>query len=418
MSLSAKAAGAVVRLLVVVLLFALPSAALAAGYIITAPLKGKCRPDLPSCTPFYQWMTPVIAGDYVVFTTRNGPPDAVWSYRISTKKLRKLAGIGTKVPGGKGNFTAISDLGSDYQTTIGGTVAAFFGRDENNTLGLYTVSVQGGEITRIVTTKTNVPGTTEKFTNLSRASTNGETIAFWGMRASNISGIYKASVDGTNRKRVIDSTQPLDARGASGPQPDYFNIFSRPTIGKTYVQFQAGGLFDPSTGANAIFRARNGSFIDIADNRTLLLGGTPGQHVRIGADSAAVGGNAIAFSADEPNTGFSGVFIARTEGDYGEPFVTTKDNAPNGRKFVQFMGFGYDKTGLVVTAVYKIAGGGTNQGIFCVSVAGNPPVQVAVNGDKYYLPEVGDRSTTDRGYVVFKDGGNFAETFYLAKPNP
>jgi len=414
MSLLAKVTGVLAQLLLTIAMFALPSAAMAAGYTIIAPLKGKTRPDLPPGTPFYLWTTPSISGDYVVFTSRNGPPDGVWSYHIPTKKLRKLAGLDTKVPGGKGKFKTISDPGNDFLTTVGGSTVVFFGRDQDNVLGIYAVPVEGGEIARIVSTNMNVPGTTEKFNDLRTAATNGTTVVFWGNRPSNVSGIYQAPISGTSRKKVIDGKQPLDARTLNGPSVDYYGLYTRPTIGKTYIQFSAGGLFDPVTGPNALFRANNG-FNDIADNMTKLEGGTAKQHVRISGSSAAVGSSAMAFIADEPNTGYIGLFKIKNLNN-AEVFVSTKTDVPGKpRKFAQFYGFGYDTSGLAFTATYKTTTG-VNQSVWFVAAPGDKPVHIA-SSDDYYLPIVGDRSVSN-GRIVFSEATNYAETFYLATPKP
>jgi hypothetical protein len=392
---------------------AAPAAAWSAGYKIVGPLKGKNRPDLPCCTPFYLLGTPAISGDYVVFTSRNGPGDGIWSYNLKTKKLRKLAGLKTKVPGGKGKFTEFGYAGGDHPTTVGGDVAAFFGRDADNRLGLYTVPVGGGAITPIATTKTKAPGLSETFGDLRHASLNGRTITFWGS-AGGITGVYKASVLGNGLAKVIDATTGLTARTPQGPAPDYFHIFSIPKMGKETIVFYANGVFDPSTGANALFRA-SGGFADIADNMTPLEGGTKDEHVRIGQTSAAVGSSAIAFRADEPVTGYLGVFKVRSLNS-ADAFATTKDTAPGvGRKFFSFLGFGYDASGLAFTATYKKGDGNLVQDVYFTAAPGKPVVRVAA-GANYYLPQAGDRSVS-RGRIVFSENTAYAETFYVATPN-
>jgi hypothetical protein len=406
-----RARPALALLGLLIALFAAP-AAWAGGYTIAAPLKGMNRPDLPCCTPIYLLGPPVLSGDYVVFTSRNGPPDGIWSWRISKKKLKKLAGFETKAPGGSGDFTAFGYAGSELPTTIGGSVVAFYARDAKNAIGLYTVSVNGGAIIRIASTKTVAPGLGEKFTDIRYASTNGKTIAFWANVQSNVPGIYQAAVDGADLTSVIDGTEPLDARTPSGPAEDYFDIFTRPAVGKAYVQFYAQGLFDPVTGPNAIFRGKGG-FTDVADNMTALEGGGDEQHVRIGLFSASTGSGAVAFAADEPNTGYAGLFKVKNM-DSAPVFVSTEHMVPGKSvPFATFLGFGYDESGLAFTATYVEDEQGV-QSVFFVDKPGGTPARVA-NGKKYYLPAVGDRSISG-GRIVFWENSNGADTFYLATP--
>jgi len=384
----------------------------AASYKVTAPLKGMNRPDLPCCTPIYLLGPPVISGDYVVFTSRNGPADGIWSWRISKGKLKKLAGFETKAPGGSGNFTAFGANGSEFPTTIGGGTAVFYARDAKNAIGLYSVSVNGGTITRIASTKTAAPELGEKFNDIRGASTNGKTVAFWGNVPEGVAGIYQAGIDGKDLTKVINDLEPLDARSPNGPVEDYFGIFSQPKVGKAYVQFYTNGLFDPVSGPNAIFRAKGG-FTDIADNMTTLQGGGDEEHVRIGLFSASTGSGAVAFAADEPNTGYAGLFKVKNM-DSALMFVSTDTTVPGKSvPFATFLGFGYDESGLAFTATY-VEDEQAVQSVYVIDKPGGTPVRVA-NGDKYYLPAVGDRSISG-GRIVFWETSNGADTFYLATP--
>lgn len=389
-----------------------PGLAVASDFTIVAPLKGKTRPDLPCCVPFYLMGTPNISGDYVVFTSRNGPADGIWSYRISTGKLKRLASLKTKVPGGSGKFTAFGNAGSDWPTTVGGSIVAFFGRDQNNTLGIYTVPVQGGTVTPVATTNDVVPGGTDKFTDLGFASLNGKTIAFHGSSVNTGWGIYRAKVNGAAPVKVIDGNEKLTARTPSGPLPNYLEFHTRPIMGKSSLRFFTSGLFDPSTGANALFRA-GGGFTDISDNMTALPGGDKDQHVRIGTTSAAVGSDDVAFLADQPNTGFAGLFKVKDLA-MASAFVTNDDLPPGGSEpYNTFLSFGYDDTGLAFTALAG-AGGRNVQSVY-FKRPGKPVVRIAKDGGRYYLPTAGDRSVSN-GRIVFYDGSNYADTFYLATP--
>jgi hypothetical protein len=392
-------------------------AAQAIDFKTIAPLKGLCRADIMDpCTPYNLFGPPVISGDFVVWTNRAGPADGIWSYQISNKKIRKLVGFETKVPGGAGKFTSFGNPGSDFPTTIGGETAAFFGRDQDNVLGVYAVSVRGGKVSRIADTRMAVPGGDGRlFTDLRFASTNGKVVAFYGLGANNATGIFRAKVDGSALRAVIDSTDTqLDARTPSGPSPDYFGLFTRPNVGKRFVNFYAGGLFDPVSGPNATFRA-DGGFIDIVDNLTKLQGGTTGAHVRTGVISADEQSDDIAVAADQPSTGYAGIFKAENL-DKALAFVTTKSKVPGETvNMYGFFGFGLDPSGLAFTANYLPPDGGSPTAVFFVDKPGGKILTVAKNGPSYYLPYLGDRSISN-GVIAFTEGYNGVDTFYLATP--
>ncbi|RXF75456.1 hypothetical protein [Hansschlegelia zhihuaiae] len=398
----------------VLALACLAGAAEAANYKIIAPLKGKSRPDLPCCVGYNLFGPPSISGDFVVFTSRSGPADGIWSYQISTKKIRKLAGTETKIPGGKGKFTEFGFSTSAFPTTVGGETVAFYGWDKDRVFGLYTVGVRGGAVSLIASTRTRMPGGGSRiFKDLRHASTNGEIIAFYGLSPDNATGIFKAKVDGTGLKTVIDATDTLlDARTPNGPADDYFGLYSQPSVGKSDVTFYAGGLFDPVSGPNAVFREKG--FADLSDNMTKLEGGGKAKHTRIFSASAAVGSSEIAIAADNPGTALYGLFKVK-DLDFAAAYATTKTKIPGGSSlFFNFLGYGLDASGLAFTASYDQAGQ-LQQDVFFVDKPGGTIRRVARGAD-YYLPYVGDRSIS-QGRIVFTEGTNFADTFFLATPN-
>jgi len=385
----------------------------ASAYKIYAPLRGMSRPDLPCCLPIYVAGPPVISGKWIAFTSRNGPGDGIWSYDIERKKLKKLVGTETAVPGGSGNFSAFG-IGDTAAISIGGSTIAFFGWDAANSPGIYTVAASGGPVSRIADRSTRMPkGGGATFFQLADVTVNTTTVAFWGASVEGLTGVYQAAPDGTGLKKVIDGNQTLPARTPGGTDPDYFTQFGKPKFGKSSLVFYASGLFDPVSGPNALFRA-GGGFSDIADNLTPLEGGTPGTHVRISALSAAPTNSTVAFRADEPGTGYAGLFKVRNA-DASSVFVSTDDIFPgSGKPFLSFLGFGYDATGLAFTANRVIESSTLEQSVFFTSAPGQPLVLVAAGAD-YYLPSVGDRSVSERN-IVFYEGTNFNDTFFLAVP--
>jgi hypothetical protein len=374
-------------------------------------IDGMNRPDLTCCTPFYIFHTPVIEGDRVAFLSRNGPPDGVWSANITTRALTKLVGLNTPVPGGTGNFTTFY-IDADKRLTIGGGRVAFFGGDANGKLGLFVVSVSGGAITRIATTETIAPDGVV-FTGLSSASLNDQYIAFQGSTSLHQLGIYRATVAGTGLVTVMDTDDRLDARTTSGTAVDYFNIFVRPVmLTASNLAFGASGLFDPVSGANATFRS--GESTPIADNLTALAGRPDDSHVRINSHSSGIGTAEVAFLADQPNNGFSGIFRAGNP-DTAPAYVTTNTFVPGtARKFSSFQGFGHDASGVAFTGLSNVTSG-TEYSVNLVAATGQPVERIAASPE-YYFPIVGDRSVS-QGRVVFMENSNFADTVFVAVPD-
>ena len=387
------------------------SEAEASDFRIVRLIDGMNRPDLACCTPFYIFYTPVIEGDRVAFLSRNGPPDGVWSANITTRALTKLVGLNTPVPGGTGNFTTFY-IDSDKRLTIGGGRVAFFAADAAGKLGLFVVSVNGGAITRIATTETIAPDGVV-FTGLSNASLNDQYIAFQGSTSLHQYGVYRSSVAGAGLVTVMDTDDQLDARTTSGTAEDYFNIFGRPLmLTGSNLAFGASGLFDPISGANAIFRSGEGT--PIADNLTVLAGRPDDSHVRINNYSSGIGTGDVAFLADQPNNGFSGIFSA------GNPaaapaFVTTNAFVPDtARKFSSFQGFAHDASGVAFTGLSPVPSG-TEWSVNLVAAAGQVVQRIAASPE-YYFPLVGERSVS-QGKVVFMENSNFADTVFVAVPN-
>lgn len=394
-------------------ILALASPAAAAGYKILKLVNGINRPDLPCCTPFYIYYYPVISGGKVVFLSRNGPPDGVWSGDIATGTLTKLVGLETKVPGGVGKFTIFYGS-TETPLSIGGGIVTFFGADEADTVGIYTVPVAGGAIRRVATTLTIAPDG-QHFTELRRAATNGKQVTFQALTSLHNSwGVYRAAIGGQGLTTVINSDTTLDARDTSGPVPDYYSTYAAPVYGLSSILFVATGLFDPVSGPNAVFRGNAATAVDMADNLTKLQG-LVASHVRIDFLSAAEGSNDFGFIADEPALGRAGVFKGRSA-NYALKYATTLDTAPGTtRKYSTFLAMSYDDSGVVFSATRPV-GSSTDQSIYFCPAPGQPVVRVA-SGAVYYLPSIGNRSLSN-GKIVFMDGSNFADTVYVAVPIP
>ncbi|MCB0355230.1 MAG: hypothetical protein KDD64_16980, partial [Bdellovibrionales bacterium] len=130
---------------------------------------------------------PAIEGDYVAFRTNNktsGIADGIWAYHIPSKSFTKLVGIGTPVPGGTGTFQNFNTAGS----SLGGPVlkdgvVVFGGVDQGTNpngfapVGVYSVPVTGGAITKIASFQDAAPGTPTNFFNFGEDSRNFGSIS-------------------------------------------------------------------------------------------------------------------------------------------------------------------------------------------------------------------------------------------------
>ena len=194
---------------------------------------------------------------------------------------------------------------------------------------------------------------------------------------------------------------------------DYFNVFGRPVmLNGSSLAFGAGGLFDPVSGANAIFRSPETT--PIADNLTALAGRPDTTHVRITNHSSGIGTGEVAFLADQPNNGFSGIFKAGNP-DSAPAYVTTNAFVPGTtRKFTSFGGFGHDASGVAFTGFSPVTSG-TETSVNFLAGLGQPVERIAASPE-YYFPIVGDRSVS-QGRVVFMENSNYAATVFVAVPN-
>jgi hypothetical protein len=219
---------------------------------------------------------PAFEGGIVVF--RNGPsslaPNSIWSV-TGLGTFTKLVDLNTAVPGGTGNFSSlILDFSAPGPPVLSAGTVIFCGHDSASsgyTGGLYSVPAAGGAITRIANGNVAIPGGSGNFTGgLQFFAVDNGTVAFNGV-GSNITGIYSADTKGTALTAVADSLHPA--------HPEFtFPIgnFAFPSISGTTVAFYGNGVFDPSTGYNALYTSpASGSRTPTTSSRPSPPTGTP-----------------------------------------------------------------------------------------------------------------------------------------------
>ena len=190
---------------------------------------------------------PVIDGDFIVFLAKvpSGALGEMWSYQISTKKLQKLIGSDTLVPGTLENF-------ADLNAGIGGPflrdgTVVFGGSPQgsgtpSSLRGIYTIAADGGPIHTIANHSTTVPGTSTTFDDFDsnnqsagNFSVSRDRVVFQGSYSGGIkSGIFVAYFDGTGLSSVVTSDQlPAQADPTQ-------NDFHYPSIFNTTAAYFGG----------------------------------------------------------------------------------------------------------------------------------------------------------------------------------
>ncbi len=235
------------------------------------------------------------------------------------------------MPGGTGKFSAliIDFSGPGYPVLDAGTVV-FAGRDSASsgyTGGLYSVPAVGGAITRIVNRDVAIPGGGGNFAGgLQYFDVSAGKAAFYGVGGST-SGIYSANTNGTALSAIADTMHPA--------HPEFiFPIgnFNFPSISGSTVAFYGNGVFDPSTGYNALYTspATGGFAYGEPANSGQALPGDPtvAFHTRFGRPF--LDGSTIFFRADDTNTNpnHNGIYSVPLAGGALSKIVDVNDTLP------------------------------------------------------------------------------------------
>jgi hypothetical protein len=183
-------------------------------------------------------------GNNLVFSDYS---NTIWAKDISTNQFRELVGAGSTVPG----YGTIFGVGVSPLVKNG--MLAFVGLDASSREGIYTLSLNGGTVSKIADNNTPTPDNRGNFfVNYSRGSEENSTyrISLDGSHiafdtASSNPEAYVANIDGSGLAPLVSGTQGLLCF--------LFNpyIYTRPAIWGTHFAFDAGNSF----GANWFFTA-------------------------------------------------------------------------------------------------------------------------------------------------------------------
>jgi hypothetical protein len=310
---------------------------------------------------------PAIYGPWVVFLdpgddncTANGGP-SIWSYNLITKALVKLVDTSTPIPKGTGDFVSLSAVGSNNNLQVNEGTVLFYGSgagynptDPNCDSGLYTVSVAGGAIYRVVDYTMTLPGYGGKFCGVNTSSgVNG----LLGMSLSRGKVVFSAEAvgepsanDGVWWAPPNVNTTESELHLIADMSTVYTSPFPAgcsPGFCQTIDQWVGGFIEGPTTaftGGSQV--GADGLFVNSPSSPILLssyvLPGDTAHNSGYPDDASyysapVVDGDGIFFIASDPfYTGtcaggsFTGVFKTGLSGSAVGSILNTCDTQPNG----------------------------------------------------------------------------------------
>ena len=174
-----------------------------------------------------------VAGN-VAFIGYGAASEGVYLYRNEVRKVVKVADTNTTIPGSRAKFI-------DFDSPLAsGDYVVFTAKDKSyDTTGIY--FFDGRRLKIVADTKTNIPGTSIKFSQMSLAQISGENVAFFTVDAHfNVTGIYlfrsRNSYEGRDLFTVADLNTIVPG------SRDKYTVLSFPSIDDTRVVFTGGAV--------------------------------------------------------------------------------------------------------------------------------------------------------------------------------
>jgi hypothetical protein len=309
---------------------------------------------------------PAIYGPWVVFsdpgddscTANDGP--SIWSYNLITKAFVKLVDTSTAIPEGTGDFVGLSAVGSNNNLQVNEGTVLFYGYGSgynsttNCTGGLYTVSVAGGKIYRVVDYTMPLPGYGGNFCGL---NTSNGINGLLGMSLSRGKVVFSAEAvgapsanDGVWWAPANVNTTESDLHLIADMSTVYTSPFPAgcsPGFCQTIDQWVGGFIEGPTiafTGGSPV--GADGLFVNSPTTPILLSSHVlPGDtaHNSGYPDNASyysgpvVDGDGIFFVASDPfydgtcaGGAFNGIFKTGLSGSTIGNILNTCDTQPNG----------------------------------------------------------------------------------------
>ena len=253
-------------------------------------------------------------------------PDSIWTENLLTGTLLKLVDVASIAPGGTAQWSYF-----DVDAELKQGIVVFLGFDANNRSGLFAVPVTGGNVTLLVDTNTQIPGTAVNFSQFFRGSFHhdGATVVF-AAQGPGVSGVFSVRVDGTNLSVVADGNTQVNSN-----QCNVFPVanFGSPDIGSGAIVFNGTTAFDPSTGYNAIFLGPLTQTLSSQCtpyptilNSTEVLPGDPTAQPHTRFHYGLVDGTNLVYLADDANGQFDGIFTTALAAPGGSSTAVVTSN--------------------------------------------------------------------------------------------
>ncbi|MEI7728705.1 MAG: Ig-like domain-containing protein [Verrucomicrobiota bacterium] len=237
---------------------------------------------------------PVVQGNVVSFI---GQDAAGWRgiFQYSNGTLRALVPPGAAYPGGTGKILTSSDLG------FADNLVAFWASDSTNFNRNAIFAVTGGSLIKAVEAGiTTVPGKSEKFTGLdSPPIVFDGKIIFQGQSSSG-AGIFSVNPDGTGLTKLVDSKTAIP--GLTGTI-SYLSLIGYDGTNLVFqVTVQSNNNY-----YQGFYSLRGGTIKKIVDNKS-MVDGKPVSY--LSAYGRVYGADQIAFQVAFTN-GTTGIYIAK-----------------------------------------------------------------------------------------------------------
>ncbi len=236
-----------------------------------------------------------ISGGTIAFEIAYTSGYGLWHGTVGSTSITKILDTGTT--NAPGQTTKISDL-ADVKVS-GNNIAFKAYYDTGNSQGVYTETLSGTGLAKIVDFSSTAPGSTN-FNQLGMPTISGNNLTFWGQSAST-SGIYSGTVGTAGATKIADQTDsPLGHTHFTAFEDD-------PSIGGNTVAFR--GIY---SGGSGIYSATIGTpgFTKVAEVGD-PAGDTGGNFTSVQTPSTNGSGSGVEFFAgySSPSGNKNAIFV-------------------------------------------------------------------------------------------------------------
>jgi RNA polymerase sigma factor (sigma-70 family) len=287
--------------------------------------------------------------------------------KAPAQSFTRIVDTMTPIPNGSGNFAnfnivPVGVTSAQNLVSVSGTTVTFPGQGTGGQLGIYTATVQGTALARIMDLNTPIPGGVGNFTGLNNSlSSSGSTAVFSGIGTGGYQGVFAGSSNAT-LVRVVDTNTLIP--GGTG------NYLAMPqNTGSIYTSDSTvafNGVGDNNQNGIYIGTITGGPLVMIA-NTFATIPNT--NNTFTGFSYLSVTGNTVAFRGQAGNGAGvpGGVYTSPITGGPLTVMADVQTPVPNGSG-ATFTGFGFLSSFNSKVSFYALYNGGG--GIYVGSVSG------------------------------------------------